>query len=265
MFKNILYNLKMSIKVKTRKILWSKSGNRCAFCKQEIVKKIATPDSNFILGEECHIISSKKDGPRGNSIILKDYDIYENLILLCANDHKLVDEFPETFTVDVLKVIKDNHESWIYEAIQKDLEELNKSANNVEYLDKIETRVQLDNILSKSHFHFFDFSSITDEDLVIELGSFFDDLNDYSDIESDIGISNKTQYLIEYEKQIKTFQNKGIYLFGEGLIREYKFINVPKSEYKISMFVAVDKNLNANLIVNDKLIVKLPDDFTPRF
>lgn len=253
----------MSIKVKTRKILWSKSGNRCAICKHELVKKIDIPDANFILGEECHIISSKKDGPRGNIIVLDDYDSYENLILLCANDHKLIDEFPETYTYDILKNLKVNHEVWIQKAIEKDIEEFNKSINNIEYLERVISRAHLDNIIRNSHFHFFDFNSVTNEDLAMELSVFFDDLNDYSDIESDIEISTKTKYLIEYEKQIKAFEDKGVYLFGKGLIREYKFINIQKSEYKISMFVAIDKKTNSNFIMNDKLIIKLPDDFIP--
>lgn len=255
----------MSIKVKTRKILWSKSGNRCAVCKHELVKKIANLNSNFILGEECHIISSKKDGPRGKVIFLEDYDSPDNLILLCANDHKLIDEFPETYTYDILKNLKANHEVWIQKAIEKDIEEFNKSINNIEYLDKVTTRSQLSNIVSNGHFHFFELSSITSAKLALELSSFFDDLNDYSDIESDIEILNKTKYLIEFETQIKDFENKGIWIFGKGLVREYKFINIPKSEYKISMFVAVEKNISSNLIFNDKLIIKLPEDFTPSF
>ena len=99
----------MPIKVKTRKILWSRSGNRCAVCKKQLVQRVSAVNSDLIIGEECHIISSKEIGPRGNVKKLADYDIYENLILLCANDHKLIDEFPETFTVNVINNIKTNH------------------------------------------------------------------------------------------------------------------------------------------------------------
>ena len=48
----------MAITSKTRKELWAKSGNRCAICKKELVHQISQEDGSFIIGDECHIISS---------------------------------------------------------------------------------------------------------------------------------------------------------------------------------------------------------------
>jgi hypothetical protein len=255
----------MSIKVKTRKILWSKSGNRCALCKCQLVEKLQNHSSDFIVGEECHIISSKSAGPRGSIIKLDDHDIYENLILLCSNHHKLIDEFPETYTHEVLMILKNNHEHWITKAIDKDLEELNRTINNVEYLDKISSWSQIDNIIQNAHLHFNDFTSISDKSSAIELGDFFNNLNDLSDIYSDIDLSKRTKYLIDCEHEIKQFENQGILIFGKGLLKEYKLANIPKSEYKVSMFVAVHENANSGSIQNNKLVIRLPDDFTPTF
>ena len=54
----------MAITNKTRKLLWGRSGNRCAFCKIELVAEKDHNNVNLNLGEECHIISSKIKGPR---------------------------------------------------------------------------------------------------------------------------------------------------------------------------------------------------------
>lgn len=253
----------MSITVKTRKILWSKSGNRCAICKHELVKNLENENSNFILGEECHIISSKTNGPRGKINQLNNYDTYENLILLCANDHKLIDEYPETFTVDILNSLKINHENWIRNAIQKNIEELNSKLNNIEQLDKINSRLQIENIIINAHAFSFDFSSITNKDQAIELSEFFENLRDFSDIYSDLEISNKTRELINYEEKIQELEKKDILIFGKLIVREYKLVNIPKSEYLIGIFTGVNKD--CKFIMDNKMIIKLPDNFTPIF
>lgn len=253
----------MPVKIRTRKILWSKSGNRCAVCKKPLVQKIPLINSDFIIGEECHIISSKKLGPRGNIKVLDDYDVYENFILLCANDHKLIDEFPETFTVDILKTLKTNHENWIESAIEKDLEEYIKTSNKVELLEEITTPNHIDQIVQGSHFNHYDLSSVDDHALSIEISELFDDLRDYGDIYDDIEISTKTKSLFRYMEAIKKFNRFGIKFFGKSFIREYAFINIPKSEYRIAMVIAFKVASNPNSIQNGKLMVKMPDDFSP--
>lgn len=253
----------MSIKVKTRKILWSKSGNRCAICKKQLVRKLHTLENDFIVGEECHIISSQRGGPRGRVQKLSDYDVYENLILLCANDHKLIDEFPETYTFEVLSNIKTNHENWIEAAIEKDLEEYIKIKNKVEFLEEITISNQIDSIVKGSHFYFYDSTTVTNDDLSIETNELFDNLRDYSDLYADMELATRTKCLIDYLKVIKKFNKLGIKFFGKSIIREYSFINIPKSKYKIAMIIAFKVDTNPNSIQNGKLMVKIPEDFTP--
>lgn len=255
----------MPIKVKTRKILWSKSGNRCAICKRQLVQKLPIVDDNFIIGEECHIISSKADGPRGQLGNLKDFDTYENLILLCANDHKLVDEFPETFTVEIIKNIKLNHEKWIEEAIEKDLEEYIKVINNAELLEEITHRALIDNILRGSHFNFFDITSISDDKNSLQVSELIDNFRDYTDIYSDLEYSHMNKILMGYMNEIKRFNELGIRFFGKQLIREYKFPNIPNAEYKIAFIVAFEVNANPHSIQNGKLMVRIPENFKLTF
>lgn len=95
----------MSISRKTQKILWTKAGNKCALCNQKLITEIG--NNHTILGEECHIVSQQKNGPRHRDLI--DYDSLENLILLCRVHHKLIDDNPEIFTEKILLNIKKSH------------------------------------------------------------------------------------------------------------------------------------------------------------
>lgn len=251
----------MPIKVKTRKILWSKSGNRCAICKKTLVNKVSFVNEDFIIGEECHIISSKENGPRGKDVILNDYDNYQNLILLCSIDHKLIDDFPETFTCDILYELKNNHENWVEKAIEKDLKEYIQSANNIEILGEVDGQNELKIITPNSHFYFFDYSTVTDRDLSIQVSKFFDNIRDLIDIYSDLEFSQLQSYLFQFEDEIKELNKAGIRIFGKGLVRKYKFSNLPESDYKIAIFIAYNQESNPQAIQNKELKIKLPNDF----
>ena len=99
-------------------MLWGRSGNRCGICKLEV-----TPDGESItIGEMAHIVSRSVDGPRGRSdLSTEDRDQYGNLILLCPNHHAEIDKSPEKWPVEVLRKIKEEHERWVSERLDKGL------------------------------------------------------------------------------------------------------------------------------------------------
>lgn len=102
------------MRVKDIKILWGRSGNRCAICKLEI-----TPDGEIeTTGEIAHIVSRSPDGPRGDDPLpLGKRDEYSNLILLCPNHHSEIDTYREKWPVSKLHDIKSDHEKWVSERL----------------------------------------------------------------------------------------------------------------------------------------------------
>ncbi len=113
----------MTISVKTRKLLWGKSGNRCAMCRHELSVDKNKDDNESIIGEECHIISESKNGPRHDSQYKRELiDSYDNLILLCRIHHKQVDDQYYTYSTNVLREIKKNHEKSISEKLKDEPE-----------------------------------------------------------------------------------------------------------------------------------------------
>jgi hypothetical protein len=104
----------MSISDKTRKVLWGRSGNRCTICKNELVVDSSGQDDESVIADECHIISSKPNGPRHDTLYPVDkLDSYDNMILLCRTHHKMVDDQTATFTANILRQMKSNHEVWV--------------------------------------------------------------------------------------------------------------------------------------------------------
>ena len=92
----------------TIKRLFAMSGNKCAFpdCQVHISEEDGT-----IIGEVCHIEADKPGGPRYNSAQTDEKrQAFENLILMCANHHKVIDSNPGSYTVTRLKETKTSHE-----------------------------------------------------------------------------------------------------------------------------------------------------------
>lgn len=110
----------MGISLKTRKMLWGRAANRCAFsdCRKELVVDATETDDESLVGEECHIVAREEGGPRGVSELTPEQrDKYSNLIILCNVHHKVIDDQPGEYTVDRLHQLKADHESWVKESL----------------------------------------------------------------------------------------------------------------------------------------------------
>lgn len=110
----------MAITLKTRKMLWGRAANHCAFtaCRRELVIDATETDDESLIGEECHIVAESPDGPRGDSpLTLEQRDKYGNLVLLCAVHHKVVDDQPGQYTVEHLHQMKKDHENWVKDSL----------------------------------------------------------------------------------------------------------------------------------------------------
>jgi tetratricopeptide (TPR) repeat protein len=103
----------VSISDKDRKILWGRSGNRCALCRRILVAERTSADNDAVVGDEAHIAARSPGGPRYGECPPDLVDGYENLILLCKVDHKKVDDQSQHFTAARLRQVKAEHEAWV--------------------------------------------------------------------------------------------------------------------------------------------------------
>lgn len=74
----------------------------------------AETDDVSLVGDECHIVAEKPGGARGDATVPREQlEKYDNLILLCKIHHKLIDDLPGEYTIERLKTMKREHESWV--------------------------------------------------------------------------------------------------------------------------------------------------------
>jgi hypothetical protein len=93
-----------------RKRLWGKSGNQCARCRQLLTHLGQAGGREAVIGEEAHIIGERPGAARYRPLSASGRDAYENRILLCPTDHRLVDAQPEYWTVEKPLAVKDGLE-----------------------------------------------------------------------------------------------------------------------------------------------------------
>jgi hypothetical protein len=110
----------LAISSKTRKMLWARSGNQCAICQQGLILQAVGDVDASVVGDECHIVADSPAGPRGGRRDLApDIDGYDNLILLCRNHHKLIDDRTAYYSVARLQRVKQLHEKTIRERLAR--------------------------------------------------------------------------------------------------------------------------------------------------
>ena len=104
--------LKRNYPPSTLKRLFGRSGNQCAHpeCTNSLIESRTESSDSAVIAHICHIHS--KNGPRPRADLdEKELNLYENLILLCPTHHVLVDRQEETYTADMLRKWKEEHES----------------------------------------------------------------------------------------------------------------------------------------------------------
>jgi HNH endonuclease len=110
----------VAITAHTRKVLWALSNNQCARCEAILVRTPeADGDVHAIVGQECHIVARSLAGPRGEAEPRGEVDGIDNLILLCANCHAVVDSQPEKWEPRALRALKRDHEQKVSRATPK--------------------------------------------------------------------------------------------------------------------------------------------------
>lgn len=133
----------MAISQKDIKLLWGRSASRCAICKIELSQNKQNASDSFPFGEQAHIVAEEEDGPRGRSVFTKEErNTYHNLILLCPNDHTLIDKNTEDYPVERLYLIKSEHELWVQQRLSTKSDSEHIIANSI-YGHLIDSAVQL--------------------------------------------------------------------------------------------------------------------------
>lgn len=93
---------------KVRLQLFTYSSNQCAFpdCEAPVFEEATN------VGEVCHINANKPGGSRYDETMSdEERNAIENLVLLCREHHKIVDDNPDKYDAGWLRRIKAQHEA----------------------------------------------------------------------------------------------------------------------------------------------------------
>ena len=102
-------------KAATQVPLFTQAGGRCEFdnCNRYLLTHhITHRTGNF--AQMAHIVAFRQAGPRGESrLTSEERNDISNLMLLCHQCHKLIDDNPDLFPVETLQKFKKDHEDRI--------------------------------------------------------------------------------------------------------------------------------------------------------
>lgn len=210
----------MPISDKTRKILWGRSGNRCALCRHVLVVDATSLDDESIVGDECHIISAQGQGPRHDpSFPVEQLDDAGNLILLCRVHHKMVDDQTETYTVQLLRELKTNHERWVSTTLSNEKRpsqvRIRRIKENIPaHLPRLSSGRDLLNLISGAFGFSFEHDEPQSEEEAEFLAGFLQEMQDWGDLSSDLGAGDRVKAAYRMTNLLLKLEQAGFWAFG---------------------------------------------------
>lgn len=202
----------MAVSDRTRKILWGRSGNLCAYCRRILVEDRTRQDEESVVGDECHIIGERPTAARGGvGVGREDLDEYDNLILLCKVHHKLVDDQHGTYTVEKLRELKASHERWVRERLSK---QPKGATPRLVFLPRIRSGRDLASVVGGAHAFSFDHEELETEAETKLVAGFLQNLQDWGDLWSDLDSGQHVEARFTLTGAVKEIEAAGLVVFG---------------------------------------------------
>jgi hypothetical protein len=248
----------MAITDKTRKILWAKSGNRCAICRNVLVVESTERSSESVIGDECHIRSGAKNGPRYDSKYpCENIDELENLMLLCRVHHKMIDDQVETYTTELLISLKSNHEKWVDSRFSDEIKVepikvVRFKSEIPEHLPPIVSGQDLFNLASTCDGYYQRHSDNLNEEETEMVGGFLQDIRDWIDVAGDLEPIDKVRAVKALSDSIDLLDQHGFKVFAAKEKQQIRGgVNGPSNFYVLH--VGVLRNGDPNIVSFEQL------------
>lgn len=246
----------MAITDKTRKILWAQSGNRCAFCRISLVVHRTAADSESVVGEEAHIISGRSNGPRYDPKFPEaQIDGLDNLVLLCANHHKMIDDQVGSFSVGKLHEIKQRHEEWVDARLAPDpsgspVRLVRYKKNIPERLSRVTSGKELMELISGSCGMYQDHDenlSVEEADLV---GGFLQEVADWVDLSGDLQPIERVRTAKRLQDCLDELDASGFWVFIGSEMQRLEGGKSGPTDWRVR-HVSVLRKSNAKIVRED--------------
>jgi hypothetical protein len=189
-------------------------------CRHALVLDPTDLDSESVVGEECHIVSGAQNGPRYDSSF-PTHEIGElaNLMLLCRIHHKQVDDQADTYTTDLLRSIKANHEKWVEEKLkdQPEVQQVRIKRIKSEIptkLPAVTSGKELFNLAAGCHASYQDYSDDLDDEETDLVGGFIQNVSDWADLAAGFEPIERIRAARSLDEEIKTLYARGFVVFA---------------------------------------------------
>ena len=255
----------MTISARSRKLLWGRSGSRCAMCRRELIMSGTPADDESIIGDECHIVSPVLGGPRHNAEFPRDkLNNHANLLLLCKVHHKLIDDQQSEYTAPRLAKIKADHEKWVSEQLDsshsrtRPLRVRRTAQDTPAFLRRIQSGKELLEIVTHACAfapHYDDLHNEAEDQLV---AAFLQDAQDWGELGLD-SVGNQMRAARSLDEHIGELQRAGFWVFG---CREKQILEGgtgPDTDWPVA-HIQVLRDTNPDIIVLDDSLRKDQSD-----
>jgi len=217
---------------------------RCALCGRELVVGLSERDDDALIGEECHIVSGRPGGPRHDSTFpLSRLDHFDNLILLCRNHHKIVDDQVKKYAVEELRKAKASHERRVRSALSEET----ASSGRFPTAPRLISGKDITDVIGGSLLFDFDHDGVQSEKEADLVGGFLQEAQDCGDIWSDIESRGHVDAAYEMGLRLAELHEAGFWVFGRQQVRRVKFGDGPASDYPVA-FLRVLKSTSPEIV-----------------
>ena len=189
-------------------------------CRHSLVVDPTALDSESVVGDECHIISGAKEGPRHDpGFPTSEIDELSNLMLLCRIHHKLVDDQVETYTAELLRSMKANHEKWVEHKLKDQPEVPSVRIRRIKseiptQLPIIQSGKDLLNLAMGCHGSYPDYSNDLDDEETNLVGGFIQNVSDWADLAEGLEPIERIRAAKFLDEEIKALNERGFMVFA---------------------------------------------------
>jgi hypothetical protein len=215
-----------------------------------------TTDDDSVVGDECHMVSSKPQGPRYDSTFPPErLDEPENLILLCRVHHKMVDDQYETYTAKVLQGLKANHEKWVSWTLgdRKQLPPVrcHRIKENVpSYLAHLTSGQDVMKIVGDTCAFSFEHDEPRSEAEVELLSGFLQEAQDWGDLSSDLEAGGRVRAAYGMSTLVRELEKAGFWVFGGREVQRLEGGAGPPTSFPVAI-LRVARATNPEIIRAD--------------
>lgn len=141
------------------------------------------------------MVSPATAGPRAGDPV-DDVDGFSNLLLLCPNDHRLIDTLERDYPVDRIRRIKRDHEEWVRTALQNlaGVAAITIARGQPAYLLYLGPASDVLNVASSAHESDLDYEPLTSEGDVELVGGLLQLLHDYAEMWDEFEPASRVRY-----------------------------------------------------------------------